>query len=166
MYRNPVTFMCLAILFFSHTATATTVFRCVSEQGRVSFSANGCLKEEAISHQEIKNPKPGGSGLNLSIMPQSLLQPSTSKNQLPAPQEPAIAGAKEATCLSTLSGSERRTAIIQKKVIAGMTREDVESALGKPDRITEHNSRARYHYVTQHKRHSRTVSFDDSGCVK
>ncbi|RRW42347.1 outer membrane protein assembly factor BamE [Pseudomonas luteola] len=165
MYRNPVTLLCLVTLFFSNMATATTVFRCASEDGHISFSANGCLKGDTISHQTADNPKPGGNGPKTPISTQPLSSPSPAKDQLPAHHELAVVGAKEGACPNVLSGSERRTAVIHKKVIAGMTKEDVESALGKPDRIIENNNRARYYYVTQRKKHSRVISFDDAGCV-
>lgn len=90
MYRNPVTLLCLVTLFFSNMATATTVFRCASEDGHISFSANGCLKGDTISHQTADNPKPGGNGPKTPISTQPLSSPSPAKDQLPAHHELAV----------------------------------------------------------------------------
>ncbi|GIZ12208.1 hypothetical protein NCCP436_16240 [Pseudomonas sp. NCCP-436] len=48
-----------------------------------------------------------------------------------------------------------------------MSRTDVESSLGKPDKVTVSNGVQRYHYQAKRKGGaSRQVSFDETGCVK
>jgi hypothetical protein len=46
-----------------------------------------------------------------------------------------------------------------------MTRADVESILGKPDRVSSQNGQTRYRYRDR-QGNSRSVSFDEAGCVK
>ena len=46
-----------------------------------------------------------------------------------------------------------------------MTQRDVESALGKPDKITTNDGQTRYHYADD-KGNKRQVNFDEYGCVK
>ena len=60
--------------------------------------------------------------------------------------------------------SERRSAIISKSIRAGMTRSDVESALGRPESTTSTNGRDRLRF-RDGKGQVRTVSFDEHGCV-
>ena len=46
-----------------------------------------------------------------------------------------------------------------------MTQRDVESLLGRPDKVTHNNGELRYVY-NQKKGRSNTVTFDENGCVK
>ncbi len=48
---------------------------------------------------------------------------------------------------------------------AGMTQRDVESMLGKPDKIARKNAEVRYVYKDR-KGNSSQVTFDENGCVK
>ncbi len=45
-----------------------------------------------------------------------------------------------------------------------MTQEDVQSALGTPDRVTTTNGRTQWRYESERGR-SRTVTLDNEGCV-
>ncbi len=76
-----------------------------------------------------------------------------------------MVGEREEVCGNMISAQERRKAIIRKQIRSGMTRTDVESALGKPDRISGSNGRLRYHYKPK-KGVSYDVAFDTNGCVK
>jgi len=60
---------------------------------------------------------------------------------------------------------EHAEAIINPRVVAGMSQQDVESALGKPDKISIRNSATSYRYDTQ-RGHSAQVEFDERGCTK
>ena len=90
---------------------------------------------------------------------------STRKNAPSANQEPTIAGTRDDGCGNQLSSSEKRSAIIRKEVRRGMSRNDIESTLGKPDSSTELNGQTRYAYQDQDGR-KRQVSFDENGCVR
>lgn len=68
-------------------------------------------------------------------------------------------------CGNLLSSSEKRQAIIRREVRSGMSSADVESSLGKPDRITRQNGRQRYHYRDK-RGDNQLISFDEAGCVK
>ncbi|MNF11381.1 SmpA / OmlA family protein [compost metagenome] len=56
--------------------------------------------------------------------------------------------------------------MIEGRIKAGMTRADVESTLGKPERISQQNGQVRYQYKSDHNHGTRTVSFDENGCVR
>lgn len=76
-----------------------------------------------------------------------------------------IVGEQDDGCGNLLSSSEKRQAIIRREVRSGMSSADVESSLGKPDRITRQNSRQRYHYRDK-RGDNQLISFDEAGCVK
>ncbi|QXI31623.1 outer membrane protein assembly factor BamE [Pseudomonas vanderleydeniana] len=75
-----------------------------------------------------------------------------------------VVGEHDDGCGNQLDARSRRQAIIQQEVRPGMNRQEVESALGKPDRISTSNSTTRYHYNPK-KGRSSLVQFDEKGCV-
>jgi hypothetical protein len=164
MYSNCLVLLCISTALFSQSSLATTVFRCTDTSGHVSFSSNGCLKGELIIHQDINNPRPSGDTVVTSrklYSTDSLVQEHRETDQ----RELIVVGTKEAACQNALAGSEKRVAIIQKKIKTGMTRDDVESALGKPYRITQFNGNIRYHYEKTYGKGSKVITFDELGCV-
>ena len=54
-------------------------------------------------------------------------------------RDPSIVGQSEDKCGNLISARERREAIINQRIVAGMSQQDVESALGKPDKISIRN---------------------------
>ena len=74
-------------------------------------------------------------------------------------------GQRDDGCGNVLNAQQRRKAIINYKTPTGMTKRDVESLLGKPDKIVSRNAEVRYVY-SEKKGHSRQVIFDEHGCVK
>jgi hypothetical protein len=129
------------------TSQGADYYRCLDEQGRVSFSDQSCLNGERLR-----------------------LGPA---NGLPAPaarQSASVAGrvsGQEQTspCGGLLDPRERRTAQIRREVRAGMSRSEIESALGKPEKISRHDGQTRYQYRDE-QGGLRSVRFDEHGCVK
>ncbi len=76
-----------------------------------------------------------------------------------------VVGSQQDGCGNLVIGSKRRTVMIRKQIRKGMPRRDVESMLGKPDKVTTHNGETRYHYSNA-KGNKRQVTFDEAGCVK
>ena len=76
-----------------------------------------------------------------------------------------VVGEQQNGCGNRVTGNARRKAIIEGRIRTGMTRSDVESALGRPDRVSQHNETLRYHYEADRKHGARTVTFDEDGCV-
>jgi hypothetical protein len=139
-------------------AGATTVNRCQDQSGSVTFTTLSCPNGQAITPQAI-NP---ASGMTFTPLP-----PGTKAN---APQdrkgrEVVVVGQRDDGCGNVLSAEERRKAIINQQTPAGMTKRDVESLLGRPDKIISRNAEVRYVYEEK-KGRSRQVSFDEHGCVK
>ncbi|MGY8828886.1 MAG: DUF4124 domain-containing protein [Pseudomonadales bacterium] len=137
-----------AILLCPLPTLSSTVFRCEDAKGHVTFTRQGCPNEHSQSLQQANNPTPG-SGKPVK----------TDEYEL------TVIGVKQDGCGNLLSSSERRAAIIKQQIRLGMNRSDVESSLGKPDKVTEQNGQTRYVYQGR-KGNKRNVSFDEAGCVK
>nr|WP_246771589.1 outer membrane protein assembly factor BamE [Pseudomonas syringae] len=83
----------------------------------------------------------------------------------PADQTVVVVGTRDDGCGNRLSAEQRRAAIINQRTPPGMTQRDVESLLGRPDKVTNRNGELHYVY-NQKKGRSNKVTFDEHGCVK
>jgi hypothetical protein len=150
-----------AILLHPSLSLSSNVFRCENGKGQITFSQHGCSGEQTQQLQQAYNPTPG-SGKPVPLAKARKTKRSTKQD---SDHDVVVVGMQQDGCGNHLSSSERRTAIIKQKISSGMSRADVESSLGKPDRVTQHNGQARYLYRDK-KGNSRQVSFDEAGCVK
>lgn len=154
--------LCTLLLQPCTTALAATVHRCEDPNGHVTFTLQGCPGEQQPQLQQANNPTPG-SGKAIPLAKPSKQKRSKRKSKTQSAL--VVVGERQDGCGNQLSSSERRSAIIGQRIRAGMTRRDVESALGKPDKISSQNGQTRYQYRDE-KGNSRQVSFDESGCVR
>jgi hypothetical protein len=145
-----------ALLFLPVLATAATVHRCEDANGKITFTTLACPAGHELKLQNAHNPLPG-----TVVTP---LSPSEAKTRKKS-EELVIVGQREDGCGNILSAEQRRRAIINQQTPAGMTKRDVESLLGKPDKIVGRNAELRYVYEEK-KGKSRQVTFDEKGCVK
>lgn len=147
------TLLCLPI-----PAGAATVHRCESSGGHITFTTQGCATGDRLSLQEVRTFTPGST---VTLMPEA--EPRKAPEHLR--KQPTVVGQNEDACGNVISARERREAIINQRIVAGMSRQDVESALGRPDRITVRNAATSYRYDTRRGR-SAHVEFDEKGCTK
>ncbi|MGK8942395.1 DUF4124 domain-containing protein [Stutzerimonas balearica] len=152
--------ICTSLLLLAPISThASNVFRCVDAQGHVTFSQQGCPQDQSLQRQQAFNPTPGSG----KAVP--MAKPATSKNdERKRSDSLTIVAEQDDGCGNRVTGSERRSAIISQDIRAGMTRSDVESALGRPESVTSSNGRARLRFRSISGQ-VRTVSFDENGCV-
>lgn len=150
-----------AIMLCPTPALASSVFRCEDANGHVTFTKHGCSENQQQQQQRAHNPRPGsGAAVPLATPRRDSSAPrASSDNTL------TVVGGQQDGCDNAVTGNVRREAIIRKQVRAGMTRSDVESALGKPERISKRNGQTTYHYASKHKSERRTVIFDQNDCV-
>ncbi|MGY2184086.1 outer membrane protein assembly factor BamE [Pseudomonas agarici] len=145
-------------LHLSSCASAAIVQRCEDASGHITFTTLGCTQNQNLQILRADNPPPGGE--TRTATPKSPpKEPST------APRGFTVIGEHDNGCGNQLDAKVRRQAIIQQQVRPGMNRLEVESALGRPDRISTSNSVMRYHYNLK-KGRSSLVLFDEKGCVK
>ncbi|MFC5697424.1 DUF4124 domain-containing protein [Pseudomonas sp. GCM10022186] len=143
---------------------AAQVFRCSDEDGNLSFNQHGCPPGSRMEEQRTRTP---------NLLDSEPIRRETSTEHIPIsskgspelPREVVVTGERDVVCGGLISRQERRQAIIRKQIRSGMTRTDVESALGKPDRISSRNGRVSYHYKPK-RGASHQVTFDEEGCVK
>ena len=152
-----------AILLCPTPLLASSVFRCEDASGHITYTLQGCAAGQAQYRQEAHNPTPGkGKAVPLA-------KPAKAKTKRKSAQrdtrEVTVVGSRDDGCGNHMTSSERRTAIIRQRITSGMSRADVESSLGKPDKITQHNGQTRYLY-RGNQGNNRQVSFDAAGCVK
>ncbi|WP_457980936.1 outer membrane protein assembly factor BamE [Ectopseudomonas composti] len=160
--RHFAALLAAAFLYPIADSYAASVFRCVGADGHVTFTRHGCSDDQEQHLQDARNHTPSsGKAIPLADPDRRTATASASSGEL------VIVGQQDDGCGNLLSSSERRQAIIRKEVRRGMSRADVESSLGKPDRVTSSNGQQRYHYREKRKGgSSRQVSFDEAGCVK
>lgn len=167
--RLPALF-CSLLISLIPTSEAASVFRCTAADGSVLFSQYGCPVERQQQIQEASNPTPGsGEPVPMAIPQETVAQKPVARSKgegKDAEQESVVVvGEQQNGCGNRVTGNARRKAIIEGRIRTGMTRRDVESALGRPDRVSQHNETLRYHYEADKKRGARTVTFDEDGCV-
>lgn len=153
-------FLLLALLCLSPRLQAATLHRCEAPDGRLTFTTLSCSAGENLSMQEVRTFTPTNP---VAMMPEAdARQPPATK---PPRKEPTVVGHAEDKCGNLITAKQRREAIINQRIIAGMTQQDVESALGKPDKISIRNSATSYRYDIKRGR-SAHVEFDEKGCTK
>ena len=160
MLLNGHCFLLIALLCVSLDTRAATVHRCEAANGRITFTTLSCAAGDSLSLQEVRTFTPGSA---VALMPEADNRTASGMN-VPR-REPGIVGQAEDKCGNLINARERREAIINQRVVPGMSQQDVESALGKPDKITVRNSATSYRYDTK-RGHSAHVEYDEKGCTK
>ncbi|WP_440973164.1 cell envelope protein SmpA [Pseudomonas koreensis] len=153
-------FVLATLLCLPYAEAATTLHRCQAPDGRTTFTSLSCANDEQLSVQHVQPYSPG------SVVP---IMPEHNHEEISGMtirgREPGIVGRKEDKCGNLIDARQRRAAIINQRVIAGMSQQDVESALGKPDKVNIRASTISYRYDLKRGR-SAQVDFDEKGCVK
>ncbi|MGG7651795.1 hypothetical protein SAMN04490185_5475 [Pseudomonas frederiksbergensis] len=160
MPSNAHYFLLITLLCPSPWALATTVHRCEAADGRITFTTLSCTSGDSLSLQDVRPFTPGST---TALMPEAGSR-ETSGMKIKR-RDPTVVGKIEDKCGNLISAKERREAIINQRIVAGMSQQDVESALGKPDKISIRNSATSYRYDTQRGR-SAHIEFDERGCTK
>ena len=160
MPSNTHLLLLTALLYLSPKVLAATIHRCEAPDGRTTFTTMSCGTGESLSIQDVRPFMPGTTG---AIMPEANTRQTSGTSV--KKREPTVVGQFEDKCGNLIDAKQRREAIINQRVIAGMSQQDVESALGKPDKISIRNSATSYRYDLKRGR-SAHVDFDEKGCVK
>lgn len=163
MLRSICAGVCATLLLPTQNTLASTVFRCEDHNGHITYTLQGCPTDAEQALQSADNPTPGRGKL-VPVAKESRNKSSTRKGDSQDTRV-VVVGEKQDGCGNRITGSERRNAMIRQQVRAGMTRRDIESSLGEPDKITSQDGQTRYHYADQ-EGNRRQVTFDEAGCVK
>lgn len=169
MRHTPTCLLGFALLCSSTLLQASSVLRCEDATGNITFTTLGCPSGQDMQQQDAYNAPPGSVTPLLPGAEQAdgsgrrSAQPAQSKAA--QSKELVIVGQHDDGCGNRVSAEQRRRAIINQQTQPGMTRRDVESSLGKPDKVVRRNSETRYVYHEKKGRSSQ-VTFDEHDCVK
>jgi hypothetical protein len=154
--------LCSALLCAPLFLQATTVQRCEDSVGNVTFTSLGCPSDHEMQLQRAFNAPPGSQATLLPPPDQPAGKQSRTNRQ---PIEITVIGQQDDGCGNRLTAEQRRIAIINQRTLPGMTIREVESLLGRPDKVVSRNGETRYVY-NEKKGRSSQVTFDENGCVK
>ena len=152
---------CCALLLTATPTLATSVYRCANEAGKLTFTRQGCPADQTAQILEASNPTPSsGKAVRLA-------KPSAQRKSLngETTRQLTVVGEQNDGCGNRVTGSARRRAMISQQILPGMTRNDIDSALGTPDSVTSRNGQVQYRYISD-KGRTRTISFDEHGCTR
>ncbi|MFH0025150.1 cell envelope protein SmpA [Pseudomonas fluorescens] len=141
------------------SAAAVSLHRCEASDGSVTFTSMSCAQGEQRAMQEVHPYSPG----SVVLLPEHNHERMSELKAMR--REPGVIGHAEDKCGNLIDNRQRREAIINRRVVAGMSQQDVESALGKPDKVSIRTSTTRYSYNPKRGR-SAQIDFDERGCVK
>ncbi|WP_339454448.1 cell envelope protein SmpA [Pseudomonas sp. EA_5y_Pfl2_R50] len=147
------------LLCLPPATTAATLHRCEAADGGITFTSLSCAAGDQRSSHEVHPYSPGSIN---AVMPEANHEKAARIKT--ARREPGIVGRADDKCGNLIDARQRREAIINRRVIAGMSQQDVESALGKPDKVNIRTSTTSYRYDLKRGR-SAQVDFDERGCV-
>jgi hypothetical protein len=164
MRYKPACLLGFALLCPLTLLQASSVLRCEDATGNITFTTLGCPSGQDTQWQEAYNAPPGTLTPLLPGAEQADRQ-TRKPAQFAQPKELVVVGQHDDGCGNRLSAEQRRRAIINQQTRPGMTRKDVESSLGKPDKVVRRNSETRYVYHEKKGRSSQ-VTFDEHDCVK
>lgn len=157
--NNLIAGSCCALLLWTTPTIAASIYRCSDADGNLTFTQQGCPADQAAHVQEAANPTPGsGKAVPLAKPIKQRSRRTESSRSL------TVVGTQDDGCGNLITGSAKRDALIKQRVLPGMTRADVESTFGPPDTVTSSNGKVQYRYSSR-KGKTRTVSFDQYGCV-
>ncbi|MEG5266345.1 cell envelope protein SmpA [Pseudomonas sp. JDS28PS106] len=150
--------LCLSAL--QAFATPAAVQRCQDASGHFTFTTMGCPEDQASETREFFNAPPG------SVMPGLSAPVTNGPSPMAMNDDVVIVGQRDDGCGNQLSGEARRRAIINKRVVPGMSVREVENLLGRPAKVQHRNGELRYQYEDRKKKISHLVTFDSQGCVR
>lgn len=166
-------FLVMFCVFCAANAQAATVFKCVDAAGKTTFTQQNCPENHSLEDVvRARNPTISGSGPaarmarpvdGTSSLPSSISQPS----QRATPRVNVVgASAPQPGCSTGLNDRDLRAAKVRGEVVTGMTRGEVESIYGSPNRNPSTRGAGRSTYWNDKYLSATSVSYDRNGCVR
>ncbi|WP_426141530.1 outer membrane protein assembly factor BamE domain-containing protein [Pseudomonas sp. DWP3-1-2] len=157
--------LCSTLVCLPLSLHATVVQRCEDSAGNITFTSLGCPGEHDTQLRNAYNAPPGSNTHEALLPPHAQALPRRQAGADRKAKEITVVGQRDDGCGNRLSDEQRRRAIINRQTPPGMTQREVESVLGRPDKVVNRNGEMRYVY-NEKKGRSSQVSFDEKGCVK
>lgn len=161
-----------AICLLSGAAQAASVFKCVDGNGKVTFTSNAnCPRGNDLTDVvSAHNAAPSGTGpATVMAKPERRQQRYHNSNSAPRQNQgyTVVGGSADKTpCSTGLSDRDLRTAMVRKEVVPGMTRDQIESMYGKPNRDGAAHGGGTSTYYNDKYVDQTSVSYDSGGCVR
>lgn len=137
-------------LGFASLASAQTIYRCVDESGKTTFSQMGCGAAPSIDQEyDARNVPPSGG---------SEVVPMAGPDLYPRQQRPArvtVVGEPESPC-EKYRGRHPG---------GGLSQGFFRGEYGRPDRISNYNGRESWTWYSKGRAPYRSVDFDENGCA-
>lgn len=168
--RLPLIALCLALVV--PYAKAATVFKCVDAAGKVTFTQQNCPENNILDDVvSARNPTISGSGPATRMAESSRVSgyapPQGRQHQQPRSKVSVVgASAPQAGCSTGLNERDLRTAKVRGEIVPGMSRQDVESIYGAPNRNGAARGAGVSTYWNDKYLSATSVSYDRGGCVR
>ncbi len=160
----------LAALLLSTQAGAATIFKCVDEAGKVTFTKNAnCPRNSGLEDVvRAHNAAPSGSSAPVQMATPAAPSYSSQIQQRAPNRGVAVIGgsAPQRGCDTGLSDRDLRTAKVRGEVVPGMSRKDVESMYGEVNRNGSARGAGGSTYWNDKYVDMTHVSYDAGGCVR
>ncbi len=159
----------------TNMACAASVFKCVDAKDKVTFTQQNCPDNHALDDVvSARNQAPSGTSA-----PSRMAEPARQATQYrsaerytqqPAQQSRGVTvvggSAERAPCSTGLSDRDLRTAKVRGEIVPGMSRKDVESMYGKPNRDGHARGAGASTYWNDKYLDQTSVGYDSRGCVR
>lgn len=165
----------LAALLMSSQASAATIFKCVDAAGKVTFTKGRNCPDNTGLDDVVRAHNPNISGSSAPVQmaqPRWQAQPSQTPQSYQQPQRQqrgvAVVGgsAPRPECNTGLSDRDLRTAKVRGEIVPGMSRKDIESIHGKPNRDGSARGAGTSTYWNDKYVDVTSVNYDAGGCVR
>lgn len=151
-----VTLLLSCSVLISARSNAATVYKCVSPDGRTTFSQVSCGSQDSFEQVDIQVQN---SGMRLA----EELPTSNQSETKQAPREPRLV--ERTACGSDLSSQQVRKAIIEKRIFVGMSGKDAQRAWGSPTRINSNSYGAAQWVYDRGPGSTQYLYVNDADCV-
>lgn len=160
----------LAALLLSSQASAATIFKCVDEAGKVTFTKNANCPRNSSLEDVVRahNAAPSGSSAPVQMATPSAPAHTAQRPEQAPSEGPVVVGgsAPQRGCDTGLSERDLRTAKVRGEIVPGMSRKDVESMYGPANRDGSARGAGATTYWNDKYVDVTSVNYDAGGCVR
>ncbi len=160
----------IASALLSSQASAATIFKCVDAGGKVTFTKGQNCPENTGLDDVVRAHNPRISGSSAPVQMATPRPQGPAAGALAAPQQRGVAvvggSAPPPECDTGLSDRDLRTAKVRGEIVPGMSRKDVESIHGKPNRDGGARGAGTSTYWNDKYVDVTSVNYDRRGCVR
>jgi len=154
------------VVIASSNAGAATVFKCVDDAGKITFTQQNCPNASSY-HGAIQAHSPTISGAGPAVEMAPPRRQGTSAEISNSPSRISVIGASapQPECSTGLNDRDLRTAKVRGEIVPGMSRGEIEQMYENPGRNAGARGAGSSTYWNDKYVDQTTVRYDRSGCV-